>query len=265
MIHTSHAIVLRVSPFSRTSHVVTWLTETRGKVATVVKGATRPKSLFLGQYDLFYTCELLYYERERNGLHIIRECAPLQQRAAFRTDWRACAGASYVADLLMRTSLRGHYEPDRFRLAEQVLDALSETPQRHPIVIWFELALSRMMGLEPKLDTCSACATRLAPGAATRFSPQHGGALCPQCATTIPSANAIDMPPDSAAVLAAWQRATSPRAALRTRCSTRQLDICSRILGEFLAYHVDIQLPARELAVKLMNMDLSPITRKKAS
>jgi DNA repair protein RecO (recombination protein O) len=262
MIHTSHAIVLRVSPFSRTSHVVTWLTRDRGKIATVVKGATRPKSLFLGQYDLFYTCELLYYERERNGLHIIRECAPLRQRPAFRHNWRACAAASYASDLLSRTCLRGHDEAERFALAEHTLNMLEDTTTPHVLVLWFELTLMHLLGLEPKLSLCPACGVALPPGTTTRFSARQGGALCTRCPVNGPT---LELPPDSAAVLAAWQRADTPRAALRTRCSAGQLATCSRLLGEFLAYHLDMHLPARTLAVQLMDMDLSPITRRHAS
>jgi phosphoesterase RecJ-like protein len=53
-------IVLSIRPWSQTSHVVTWLT-LNGVITTLVKGALRPKSAFIGQYDLFYTCELVYY------------------------------------------------------------------------------------------------------------------------------------------------------------------------------------------------------------
>lgn len=93
--------VLRIRPWSRTSHVVTWLTPDHGPVATLVKGAVRPKSFTLGQYDLFYTCELLYYARTSNGeLHALREVHPSEIREHLRGDWRAIALASYACDLV---------------------------------------------------------------------------------------------------------------------------------------------------------------------
>ena len=76
------ALALRVSPFSRTSHVVRWLTASHGTIATLVKGACRPKSRFLGQYDTACTSELLFYERAGNGLHIAKECCLLEPRLA---------------------------------------------------------------------------------------------------------------------------------------------------------------------------------------
>ena len=79
------AICLDIRPWSRTSHVVSWLTPT-GKVATVVKGAVRAKSQFLGQYDLNYTCDIIYYARAKGELHALRECVPLEMREGLRGD-----------------------------------------------------------------------------------------------------------------------------------------------------------------------------------
>jgi len=93
-------IVLDIRPWSRTSQVVTWLTPDRGPVTTLVKGAVRPKSAFLGQYDLFYTCELIYYARAKGELHAIREASALELREHLRGDFRATAFASYAAYLV---------------------------------------------------------------------------------------------------------------------------------------------------------------------
>ena len=68
MILATPAIALRVSPFSRTSRMVTWLTPAYGRLVTSIKGACRPKSAFLGQFDLASRCELLFYRRERDGV-----------------------------------------------------------------------------------------------------------------------------------------------------------------------------------------------------
>ena len=89
MILKDQAIALRIHPFGNTSRIVVWLSQSYGKLATLVKGSQREKSGFLGQYDLFYTCELLFYAREQRNLHILKECTPLVLRPSFRSDWRA--------------------------------------------------------------------------------------------------------------------------------------------------------------------------------
>ena len=88
----TQGIVLAIRPWSQTSHVVTWLTPDHGPVTTLVKGAVRAKSAFLGQYDLFYRCDLLYYARASGDLHALREVTPRSIRTHLRGDWRATHG-----------------------------------------------------------------------------------------------------------------------------------------------------------------------------
>ena len=96
----TQGIVLTVHPWSRTSHIVTWLTPDHGPVTTLVKGAVRPKSAFLGQYDLFYTCDILYYARATADLHALREVTPRTFRENLRGRWRETALAGYTAGLV---------------------------------------------------------------------------------------------------------------------------------------------------------------------
>ena len=90
----TEAVCLDIRPWSRTSHIVRWMTPD-GPVTTVVKGAIRPKSAFLGQYDLNYTCEIVYYSRAKGELHALRECSPLSTRDSLRSNYRALVLAEY--------------------------------------------------------------------------------------------------------------------------------------------------------------------------
>lgn len=113
-------ICLRIHPWSRTSHVVSWLTP-EGRIVTVVKGAVRPKSAFLGQYDLNYTCELVYYARTHGEARALRECSPLVLRSELREDWRAFALS------------------DRFRMLAEIL-----APSGKEALPWFALLASSL-------------------------------------------------------------------------------------------------------------------------
>ena len=73
MILKDDAIVLRIYPFGNTSRSVVWLTRQHGKIVTLAKGSQRPGSALLGQFDLFYTCEVLFYAREQRQVHILKE------------------------------------------------------------------------------------------------------------------------------------------------------------------------------------------------
>ena len=120
----TQGIVLAIRPWSQTSHVVTWLTPDHGPVTTLVKGAVRAKSAFLGQYDLFYRCDLLYYARASGDLHPLREVTPCNLREHLRGDWRATALAGYAADLVKDLAPANAEATDWFSFLDSLLTRL---------------------------------------------------------------------------------------------------------------------------------------------
>ena len=232
------ALVLRISPFSRTSNVVTWLTADFGRITTLMKGSCRPKSVFLGQCDLAYTCELVFYARGWNGVHIAKECAPLQTRSALRTDWRAAACASYVCDMLSLISTEGHGQREIYELAAASIDALSASiDAKEELLYWFEIRLAELLGIRPQLAACVSCDEAVQPSRPAFFSAPLGGALCEACSQRRRSG--LPLGHDVLAILRAWQADASPRSARVIRCSAEQASQLGRILTEFLKYHLD--------------------------
>ena len=182
MILKDEALALRMHPFGNTSRIVVWLSQTHGKLATLVKGSQRDRSGFLGQYDLFYTCEILFYAREQRNLHVLKECAPLETRAAFRTDWRACAAASYAAGALDRAMPFGPAPAGLYRLLADTLGRLAVRTPGPAFLPRFELLLLQELGLAPAWDACAKCRADLRGGAAARLDAAHGAVWCEACA-----------------------------------------------------------------------------------
>ena len=141
----AEAICLDIRPWSRTSHVVSWLTSA-GKILTVVKGAVRPKSSFLGQYDLNYTCEILYYARARGELHALRDCVPLELREGLRSNYKALALAGYFRQLVGELAPSGPDCRTWYELLSSSLSSLIPSPSS---LIAFELEILRLSGLLP--------------------------------------------------------------------------------------------------------------------
>ena len=151
----TEAICLDIRPWSRTSHVVSWLTP-MGKIATVVKGAVRAKSQFLGQYDLNYTCDIVYYARAKGELHALRECVPLEMREELRTDYRKLALAGYMRRLVAELAPMGEECRAWYEALEKWLDSCvsltSGEDAASPlmeVVLGFELEVLRLAGLKP--------------------------------------------------------------------------------------------------------------------
>ena len=144
-------ICLAVHPWSQTSHVVIWLTP-GGKVKTVVKGAVRAKSAFLGQYDLNYTCEILYYARAKSELHALRECSPVKLRENMRGDYRCIAASDYCRHLAGELAPAGNDSAAWFSALENTLDAIGGKPAPARLIsriIAFELEVLALSGLAP--------------------------------------------------------------------------------------------------------------------
>ncbi len=256
MILKTQAIVLRMAPYSETSRIVTWLTAAQGRVATIIKGSQRPKSPFLGQYDLFYTCELLFYLRLHQGLHIVKECTPLETRAALRVRWRAAACASYFTHLVAQIAPPYAAQPALFRLLAAALDAFTETPHLETCLCWFELQLMGELGLAPQLNACVQCKRALsAAGPRPFFAGGRGGLLCASCGGA-GGQTAERIPPDILNLLRFWQPLRSWEAARRTRCSRAQVRLLQGLLGEFLPQHLEVNLAARALALAVLSHQL---------
>jgi len=245
----TNAIPLYFTDVSNTSRIVTWITARYGKLSTIIKGEQRKNSLFRGQYDLFSTSELLFYDRSEKGMHIAKECSMIHPRPAFRTDWRACAGAGYISALFAKTTLRHGHEPERFEFFEEMLSH-AETYGRHPaFLVWFDLQFADFQGQMIQLeDKTSEPAT---PNQAKRFSAEHGGVIDPGYARQhrIP---ASPIAPEAVALLKAWQQADSPEEVVAVPCSPAYLAQIERVLEKFVSWQFDLPPHVRKKALETL-------------
>lgn len=145
---------MRIAPWSKTSHIVTWLTPS-GKVTTLVKGAVRPKSSFLGQYDLNYTCEIVYYRGGTSEVKALRECSSLDMRTKLRLDFKLLAAAEYYRSIVSSLAPWGEEAKDWLSLLESHLSFLERDTFVHPLakIVMFELGVLRLAGLNPGCET----------------------------------------------------------------------------------------------------------------
>jgi DNA repair protein RecO (recombination protein O) len=244
MIVRDTAIPLAVYPYTSTSRIVHWLTRHHGKISTLLKGALRPRSPFLGEYDLFNTSELLYFEKRINTLHTGKECAMLHRRDAFRTDWRAMQTASYLSALFNRTTPDEAPHPELFALFEELLDHAERLGRHLPFLIWAELQFCAEHGHTPNVGACVLCnATK-----PLRFCASQGGVVCASCSQehTLPT---LESPPDVLAILQAWQRTERPAGVVKTQLTDRQKTALNAIMSTFMRYQFNLPPELRKTAL----------------
>ncbi len=155
----TEAVCIRIVPWSQTSHVVTWFTPD-GRLSTVVKGAVRPKSAFLGQYDLNYTCEIVYYVRAKGELHALRDCAPIDGRESLRGDFRALLLAEHFRRIVLDIAPSGPDAADWYALLSDALAELARGPRSLLAeLVAFEMEALRLAGLSPDMDSSDGAFT----------------------------------------------------------------------------------------------------------
>src|ERR1039457_4817702 len=124
MIESTSGIILRTRPLTETSLIVHWLTPALGRVATVAKGARRPKSPFAGKLDLFYTADFSFGRSDHSDLHNLREVKLLETHGNIREDIVKLQQAAYAVSFLEQSTETETPLPEIFKLMQGFLTAL---------------------------------------------------------------------------------------------------------------------------------------------
>jgi DNA repair protein RecO (recombination protein O) len=152
-------IILRTRPLTETSLIVQWLTRDFGRIATVAKGARRPKSPFRGKLDLFYLADFSFARSRRSELHTLREVVLRDTHEVLRRELVYLQQASYCAALIEQTTETGTPLPGVYELIRALLGHLPKRAAQPITVFAFELKLLNELGLKPDLEK-----TNLKPG-----------------------------------------------------------------------------------------------------
>jgi DNA repair protein RecO (recombination protein O) len=171
MIESSAGLVLRTRPLTETSLIVHWLTPGLGRVATVAKGARRPKSPFRGKLDLFYLADFSFSRSRRSELHTLREVSLREAHRGLREDLGRLQQAAYCTALVEQGTEAETPLPHVFDLMLGLVQHLTAQPPQAQTVFAFELKLLTELGLTPDLEK-----SRLNPGTRGLVKALAGGA-----------------------------------------------------------------------------------------
>ena len=158
MIQSTTGIILRTRPLTETSLIVHWLTPDCGRIATVAKGARRPKSPFLGKLDLFYAADFSFTRSRRTDLHTLREVSLRETNPALREDISRLNGAAYAAAFIEQATETETPLPGVFELMRGFLDCLCRQKPAPQLGFALELKLLRELGLNPDLQAADLTA-----------------------------------------------------------------------------------------------------------
>lgn len=257
----TEALCLNVRPFSKTSHMVTWLTRTNGCITTPVKGAQRPKSAFLGKYDIGYTCELIFYAHGNHGVHHIRECTPLHYREALHYAWHRATAASYLCDLTLRTCRPEQLHESLYATLTLALETLQHCDRHESALttLWFECQVLQQLGYAPDLTPCTQCPT----SDFITFSLEEGYAICEHRPSRLSHPVTMALHTEMRTLFAHFVAHPLPTILADARTSNRTDDLgrpepfpgmfaLRRFLGVFLNEHLEILPGARRTMLDIL-------------
>ena len=149
MIESATGLILRIRPLTETSLIVHWLTPTLGRLATVAKGARRPKSPFRGRLDLFFLADFSFSRSRSSELHALREVSVQDTHSFLRQNLGYLQQAAYCVGLVELGTETETPLSSIFDLLACFLRALSAQPPQPHLILAFELKFLADLGLQP--------------------------------------------------------------------------------------------------------------------
>lgn len=148
----TRGIVLRTRLLTETSLIVHWLTADAGRLATVARGARRPKSAYHGKIDLFHEAEFTFRRSRQGELHTLRELEPRGTFPALREDWFRLTQAAYGVALIEQTTEVDTPLPETWDLFRNYLATVNRGPPTPLTVYALELRHLADLGQLPDFE-----------------------------------------------------------------------------------------------------------------
>ncbi len=193
---TTPAIVLRSWSYGESDKIVSFLTESHGKLTGIAKGAKRSRKRFANSLEPFSLVNLRFLDRSA-GLVFIQGCELIQVFKRLTAHLDKLAQASYFTELADALSSERDENPALFTHVRNGLAFVDANDASEVATAYFELKLLNLSGYQPGLDHCRRCRAGWRGNAERwNFSFRDGGVLCPSC-----SAFRREIAPLSAATL----------------------------------------------------------------
>jgi DNA repair protein RecO (recombination protein O) len=177
------AIVLRSRPFGESDKIVSFFTESHGKLTGIAKGALRSRKRFVNSLESFSLVNVTFQDRSHANLAFLLSAELIHGPRALMTDLERIAHASYLVEITDGLTGEREESPAIYHHLKEGLRHLEEKGVSLRFLTFFELKLLRLAGYQPVLDNCKKCHESSVDGPLSQwhFSPLDGGILCDVC------------------------------------------------------------------------------------
>jgi DNA repair protein RecO (recombination protein O) len=172
-LYRCNGIVLRTYPLGEADRIVSFMTDTNGKVRAVAKGVRKTKSRIGARLEPGAQVSLLIYAG-RGELDIVSQADTIEFHRHIRDDLDRLTHAASMLEAVDLLAQEGQADPKLYTMLARGLSALDDADSPLMVAAFFWRVLGHE-GYEPSLDVCVRCgSTEDLAG----FDAAGGGAVC---------------------------------------------------------------------------------------
>jgi DNA repair protein RecO (recombination protein O) len=173
---TSEAVVLRTWPLREADLIVSFFTRDFGKMKGVAKAALKSRKRFGGALEPMTLARAWFVERPKQELVRLDQLEIIRSPLSAAIDQTRMTVLSLYAELLEEALPEHDPQEAVFRLIVSVLEQTTVERPWMPLT-YFQLWMTRLLGLLPDIAHCTVCGEALVAGETT-FSAYSDGLFC---------------------------------------------------------------------------------------
>jgi DNA repair protein RecO (recombination protein O) len=162
--------------------VVTFFTDSLGRISALARGARRSSKRFAGSLEPMHTLRVEVDERPSGELFSLREATIHKPRLGLVASLESLEAAGRALSWLRKAAPVRTPEPLAWAAITRFLDDLEREPARHTErLVELGMRLLSAFGWELELTRCVRCGKPCPLGQAALVSPERGGLVCRAC------------------------------------------------------------------------------------
>jgi DNA repair protein RecO (recombination protein O) len=174
---TSEAVVLRTWPVHEADLIVSFFSRDHGRMKGIARAALKSRKRFGGALEPMTIARAWFAERPRQELVRLDQLEIIRSPLSAPVDHVRMMVLSFFADVVDQALPEHDPQEAVFRLLISVLEQTTVEQPWMPLT-YFQLWMTRLMGLLPDITHCTQCGEALKPGE-TSFNSYGDGLFCP--------------------------------------------------------------------------------------
>ncbi len=182
----TNAILLRKIEYGDHDFIITFMTQSRGKISVIAKNAKKSVKRFTGALDLFTVnhIQCTFPKKKKDSLTILSQSDLENGFINIRYDIHKTAYASYWVELVYFWLEEGKKQIQLYELLFFVLDMLNRSDIKMEVLsLLFQIRFMSISGFTPNMEYCDNCKTPLdnIQQNYIRFDFKEGKIICANC------------------------------------------------------------------------------------